>query len=393
MADVVLSAEEHFESLREAVWVRFVSRHHGVDRERFEDLYSEWWTRECERCAQGSPSRATAPAAFIAESVHRVLIDDLRARGRGLGRDAKGELEVVDIDDQLALAGPDDTAAGAGYEALVHRVLALVHGRLTERELRVFVFSFLYMQGVEVTAQALGLSPPRVKKDRRRIVAKVGSEAWAVMTGELDLCAVYEEKSLPAAFELMSVHVEDCPTCRAALGGVRSSALAIVGPELLVVQEPATHVLSHLAAKFHGVLHRGSEALTVLPPTGRTAAAVAVAATAVAGGAATVEVTQRTTPKPPVRRQVARREPVKRAALARTPAARIAVAPRPTAAPARHRARPVRTASSRAQAAPTQAPPVEAVSFEQQSSPAPVASSASASKPSKTTTEFGFEQP
>ena len=40
--DVVLSAERHFEGLREAVWVRFCARHRASDRDRFDDLYSEW---------------------------------------------------------------------------------------------------------------------------------------------------------------------------------------------------------------------------------------------------------------------------------------------------------------------------------------------------------------
>ena len=137
----VLSAEEHFESLREAVWVRFLSRHGGVERERFDDLYAEWWAREYERSARGAASEVTAPAAFIAEAVHRVLIDDVRARGRGLGREEKGGLELVDIDDQLAAAGASDTAGAAGYEALVHRILTLVRDRLTQRELKIFVFS------------------------------------------------------------------------------------------------------------------------------------------------------------------------------------------------------------------------------------------------------------
>ena len=40
--ETVLSAEEHFEILREAVWVRFCARHRSADRERFDDLYAEW---------------------------------------------------------------------------------------------------------------------------------------------------------------------------------------------------------------------------------------------------------------------------------------------------------------------------------------------------------------
>src|SRR3954465_4193898 len=131
MPNTVLSVDEHFESLRESVWLRFAARHRGQDRARFEDLYAEWGTREVERAAKGSPSRAAAPAAFIAEAVHHVLIDDARARARGLGRDVKGSLELVDIDDQLGAVAADDTAGAAVYEALVHRVLTLVRERLS----------------------------------------------------------------------------------------------------------------------------------------------------------------------------------------------------------------------------------------------------------------------
>ncbi len=231
----VLSAEEHFEALRESVWVRFAARHRGEDRARFEDLYAEWWTRECERAANGSPSRASAPAAFIAEAVHHVLIDDVRARARGIGRDEKASLEILDIEDQYAAAADDNTASTATYEALVHRVLTLIQGKLNEREVRTFVWSYLYLQPSEATAAALGVSVPRVKKDRKKIATKVGAEVWSVLAGELDLCAAYDEKSLPAIFEILTIHVEDCPVCGSALGGVRRGALAIIGPEVLVL--------------------------------------------------------------------------------------------------------------------------------------------------------------
>src|SRR4051794_7230100 len=146
MTEVVLRAEEHFEALREAVWARFRARHGLFSRDRFEDAYAEWWTRELERAADGRASRATAPAAFVAEAVHRVLIDEARARARGLGRDEKASLELVDLDDQRDVAHADDTAAAAHYEAVAHRILALVRDRLTPREVRVFVWSFLYLE-------------------------------------------------------------------------------------------------------------------------------------------------------------------------------------------------------------------------------------------------------
>ncbi len=139
MPETVLSAEQHFETLRESVWVRFAARHRGHDRARFEDVYAEWWAREVARAARGTPSRATAPAAFIAEAVHRVLIDDARARARGIARSEKGTLDVLDIDDQHRVASDDDVASTASYEALVHRVLTLIQGTLSERETRVFV--------------------------------------------------------------------------------------------------------------------------------------------------------------------------------------------------------------------------------------------------------------
>ncbi|MGI8622262.1 MAG: hypothetical protein ACR2NB_01965 [Solirubrobacteraceae bacterium] len=264
MSDVVLSAEKHFEALREVVWARFRARHRECTRERFDDAYAEWWTRELERSRAGRPSRADAPAAFVTEAVRRVLVDEARARARGVARDEKGSVELVDLASQVHAADGCDTAGQARYEALAHRVLTLVRGRLSERELRVFVWSFLYLRSTDATAAALGLSAPRVKKDRKRIATKVGGEVWAILGGELELCAAYEDKKLLAVFELLTEHAEDCPTCRAALGGVRRGALAIAGPaELLVLggaSEGATHVLSdavdNVMVRIHGMLHR-----------------------------------------------------------------------------------------------------------------------------------------
>ena len=141
MTETVLRAEEHFEGLRAAVWARFRARHGLFSRDRFDDAYAEWWTRELERAAAGRPSRVGAPVAFVTEAVHRVLLDDGRARARGLGREEKNTLELVDLDDQLDLAHHDDTAATAHYEAVAHRVLGLVRDRLSPRELQVFVLS------------------------------------------------------------------------------------------------------------------------------------------------------------------------------------------------------------------------------------------------------------
>src|SRR4051812_8913708 len=142
MTETVLRADEHFDALREPVWVRFRARHGSLARDRFDDAYAEWWTRELERAADGRPSRAAAPVAFVAEAVHRVVIDDARSRARGLPRDKKSALELVDIDDQVDVADDGDVVAAAHYEAIVHRVLHLVRDRLSPRELRVFVFSF-----------------------------------------------------------------------------------------------------------------------------------------------------------------------------------------------------------------------------------------------------------
>jgi DNA-directed RNA polymerase specialized sigma24 family protein len=402
---VVLSVEHHFESLRESVWVRFCARHHASDRERFEDLYAEWWARESERAAAGAPSRAAAPAAFIAEAVHHVLIDDARARARGLGRDAKKSLELVDLEDQLGAAAADDTAGAAAYETLVHRVLTLVRGRLTERETRVFVWSFLYLQPSETTARALGLTIPRVKKDRRRITAKIGEEVWAVLAGELDLCAAYDERSLPAIFELLTVHVEDCPVCSATLGGVRRGALAVVGPELIAV-EASTHAVSGLAdtvvSRIHGLLHRGAEAVVAVPPNGRTAAAVVVAATAVAGGAATV--VPRVGHKPEPRHRHAQRAAPRPARIARGPAATAppVATQLPHVAATAAASKPPRAARRRAPA-PTVSPAREPISFERQApssaSTHPEAAQTAAAPPPSTSSssaaskEFGFEHP
>src|SRR4051812_9854053 len=288
MTDVVLRADEHFEGLREPVWSRFRARHGLFGRDRFEDAYAEWWTRELERAADGRPSRAAAPAAFVAEAVHRVLIDEARARARGLGRDEKATLELVDLDDQRDVAHDDDTAAAAHYEAVAHRILALVRDRLTPRERQVFVWSYLYLQTSERTAAALGLSEPRVKKDRKKVATKVGAEVWSVLSGELSLCAAYGDKQLAAVFEVLTDHAEDCRECARALGGMRRGAVAAVAPiELLALggAEPLD-ALDALLAKLTAPLHRVAETAVSTPPGGRAAAVAALAAAAVGGGVA-----------------------------------------------------------------------------------------------------------
>src|SRR4051794_1953712 len=277
MTDVVLRAEEHFEGLREAVWSRFRSRHGLFARDRFEDAYAEWWTRELERAATGRPSRATAPAAFVAEAVHRVLIDEARARARGLARDEKSTLEVVDLDDQHDVADTDDTATMAHYEAVAHRILSLVRDRLTPRETQVFVWSYLYLQTTERTAAALGLSEPRVKKDRKKVAGKVGGEVWTVLSSELSVCPAYGDKQLQAAFEQLTAHVEDCPECASAFGGLQRGAVAAIAPiELLAIHDDAGHLLDALYVRLSAPLHRAVEAAVTMPPGGRAVAAAAM---------------------------------------------------------------------------------------------------------------------
>src|SRR4051794_38102490 len=112
MTEVRLDATRHFDDLRERVWLRTRSRHNGLARDSFEDAYAEWWSREVARALEGRPSSAGAPAAFVAEGVHRVLLDDARSRARGLARGAeKAALQTVDIDEQLDLAAVETTPA------------------------------------------------------------------------------------------------------------------------------------------------------------------------------------------------------------------------------------------------------------------------------------------
>src|SRR3954447_5124766 len=236
-----LDATRDFDALRERVWVRVRARNAGLDRDRFEDGYAEWWAREVARALSGKPSVADAPAAFVAEGVHRVLIDESRALARGLARGAeKAAHMMVDIDDQHDLACVETTPAQAAYEDLAHRVLLLVRDRLSARELRVFVWTYLYLRSTPETARALELSEPRVKKDRKKVAAKVGAEVWALIGESLAVCPEYSEQRMTAAFEVFVLHAEDCPDCSAAVGGLREGALAIVGPIELVALGGAT---------------------------------------------------------------------------------------------------------------------------------------------------------
>jgi hypothetical protein len=215
-----------------------------------------------------------------------------------------------------------------------------------------------------------------------------------VLTGELDLCSAYDEKRLPAVFELLTVHVEECAICSAALGGYRRSALAIAGPELLAagVAEPLTHLWSDLVARANLLLHRGTEALTALPPNGRTAAAVAVAATAVAGGAATV-MPEAHEHDPAAKPEVSHRAPIVRSKP------RVAAHPAPRPIPrarATVTARRAKPSAPQPVATPAATPAREPIGFETRPAAAPAAQARSASAGEQTKTprqEFGFEQP
>src|SRR6476619_1355707 len=108
MTDVQLEATRDFDELRERVWARVRARHAGLDRDRFEDAYAEWWSREVARALEGRPSSAGAPVAFVAEGVHRVLIDESRSLARGLARgDEKSAHRLVDLDDHQDLPSVD----------------------------------------------------------------------------------------------------------------------------------------------------------------------------------------------------------------------------------------------------------------------------------------------
>jgi RNA polymerase sigma factor (sigma-70 family) len=377
MSEVMLRAEEHFESLRGPVWARFRSRHPLFSRDRFDDAYQEFWARELERAWDGRSSAASAPVAFVAEAVHRVLIDEGRARARGIARDEKHRLEVEGLDDHLDVAGRDDTAAGAHFEAIVHRVLGLVRERLTERELQVFVSSFLYLRSTEQTAAALGLSAPRVKKDRKRIAAKCGEAVWPVLAAELGCSAAASEKGMAAAFEVMTDHVESCSSC----AGLRRGAMAVVGPvELLALAPvPGGEVLDVLTARVFELAQRLTELATTVPPSGRSAAVAGVAAAALAGTGVTAERTAE--PQAPAPARAA--PPQKRPGAARpirvqrtTRPRRVARLPQAQPAPPAPQAQP-------APAPATPAPPAVQ----------PPRATAARSAPESRPGEFGFEQP
>ncbi len=404
MSDVVLSAEVHFEALREPVWSRFKARHGLYPRDRFEDAYAEWWTRELERAAAGRPSRAGAPAAFVTEAVHRVLIDDARARARGLARDQKAALELVDIADQHDVAGSGDTAATAHYEAVVHRVLHLVRDRLTARELSVFVLSYLHLATTERTAAALGLSEPRVKKDRQKAMAKVGAEVWQVLSAELAPCAAYDDKALPAVFELMTTHAEDCPECSQALGGIRRSAVAAVAPVelLLLADQHSLTFIDAVVAKLTAPLHRAVELSVSAPPGGRVAAAATVAVAAAVGGSAAVKGTADAQPvreRVATLRNVATAAPVAAVRPLRTPAGtRTPEATRRTARPSSGQRSPERGKRPSGGTAPAPVPTATPAAVTTPP-PAPVATTVAAPAPPPpppaappTSSEFGFEK-
>jgi DNA-directed RNA polymerase specialized sigma24 family protein len=389
MTDVQLEATRDFDELRERVWVRVRSRHAALDRDRFEDAYAEWWSREVARALEGRPSSAGAPVAFVSEGVHRVLIDESRSLARGLARgEQKSAHRLVDLDDHQDLPAVETTPAQAAYEALAHRVLLLVRDRLSARELRVFVWTYLYLRSTPETARALGLSEPRVKKDRKAVAGKVGHEVWALIGAELAVCLAYSEQRVTAAFEVFTLHAEDCPECSAAVGDLRDGALAIVGPIELVALGGAggggfvQDLLDGLAVRLGLLVHRTAEVATSMPGGARAAAVAAVGAAAIAGSTALPARPHETeaavpTPTPAVVRHVPAPPP------SPVVAAQTAT-PVPTGRPARHR-RPASTPAP--PTPPTPAVTATAATFESPAAPAP----RTAPSPPADDGEFGFE--
>ena len=208
------------------------------------------------------------------------------------------------------------------------------------------------------------------------------------------------------------MHVEDCPICAAALGGVRRGALVIVPPVEALAIESTTHAFSHLVEnvtmRFSGAAHRVAETVATMPPSGRTAAAVAVAASAMAGSAVTVTkapfagsggkdrpaASQRAADRraAPTPAPTPALTPPVSATPATTPLPPAQAAPAPTATPAPER--------RRESFAPTPAPTVAATrdepTFERQApapvTPPPTAPPPAAPAPPQPSRDFGFER-
>ncbi|MEA2297047.1 MAG: hypothetical protein QOE86_4686, partial [Solirubrobacteraceae bacterium] len=187
------------------------------------------------------------------------------------------------------------------------------------------------------------------------------------------------------AFEIFTIHAEDCADCSRAVGGLRDGALAVVGPIELVALSGATggglfdDLLDGLAVRVGMLVHRSAELATGLPGGARTAAVAAVGAAAIAGSTALPG-------KPPeTEAAVATPAPTVVHHRVRTPVPTAVATPAPG-----RRAAPVRRVRSRPKAppAPTAPPTVVATitSFESPETPAPKASSQPAGNG-----EFGFE--
>src|SRR5688500_17302472 len=85
---VRLSAERHYESLRDAVWLRLVAEDPRMPWASFEDTYQEAWawvaTQESDVLVDSG-----SPVAYLAQVVRRRYVDELRSRRRGIGRNGK----------------------------------------------------------------------------------------------------------------------------------------------------------------------------------------------------------------------------------------------------------------------------------------------------------------
>jgi DNA-directed RNA polymerase specialized sigma24 family protein len=375
-APVRLRADRHYESLRDAVWLRLVADDPRMPWAAFEDAYQEAWAWVCaqERCGREVVVDSGSPIAYLAQVVRRRYVDEIRARRRGVGRHGEGPvLELLDDHaERVAAPGTDDADEAREARRAVSAIYLLARERLSARELQAFALSYVLEMPPRDAAQAMGVSAKRFRNLRWDGWRKVGHEVVSLLEGRLHWCASDEAAELraralagdPQAAGPLRVHLACCAECSHSVASARRAAAAVLPLPMVLSGLPAGERIAALLDSVWATVTkpavRVSEWAAAAPPSGRATAVLAVVA-ASAGGGAVFEG------EPSGSGRAAAASPARVVATPRVAAPRsdasLRVAAAPAAAPRdprprRPRAVATEAAATRAPAPVVQAPPV-----------------------------------
>jgi RNA polymerase sigma factor (sigma-70 family) len=193
-----------------------------------EAFYNQAWHALYERMVAGEEIHSHA--GFLVEVTYRRAVDELR-RARP---DERAEL------DDARLSGGDDVVERLDDRRMVRELVAALRDELDERERVAASLCYVHGYSRAEAAEAMGLSPGRMKKVMDEVSRTVARFTAEIRAGER--CAVGASRTKAYALGLLDpegeryraarAHLDECPACRADVLRLRGLA-AIATPALL----------------------------------------------------------------------------------------------------------------------------------------------------------------